>query len=125
MNDDFLKRRFSFYSSPTFVLRDEKLLKDRYRSTCGLIKGKDGQNVVAIIGGAFGSMGMELWNPTTKTVELLWDEIPAEEGATNGLEESELVTIKGGTEFILYGGWNGKDQGGIWKYIVAENSWTR
>ena len=85
-----------------------------------------GQQVVAIIGGVGSTQkGMEVWNPATKTVDLLWDEIPAEQGATEGLRFSELVTIKGGTEFVLYGGNNGKYQDGIWKYIVAENSWTR
>ena len=84
---------------------------------------KDGEKVVAIIGGV--EKGMEIWNPRTKTVDLLWDEIPADEGELFGLGFSELVTIKGGTEFILYGGNNGATQYGIWKYIVAENSWTR
>ena len=114
---------FHFYFRPTFVLESEKLIKDRYYSTCGLIIGKDGPPVVAITGGV--EKGMEVWNPATKTVELLWDEIPAEEGASYGLFESELVTIKGGTEFVLYGGHNGAFQDGIWKYLVAENSWTR
>ena len=83
----------------------------------------DGQQVIAIIGGQ--QRGMEIWNPRTKTVELLWDIIPPEEGGTTGLWESELVTINGGTEIILYGGYNGKYQAGIWKYIVSENRWTR
>ncbi len=68
---------------------------------------------------------MEIWNPRTKTVENITDILPAEQGAKKGLQLSELVTIKGGTEFILYGGYNGEDQSGIWKYAVAENSWTR
>ena len=115
-----------YYCSPTFVLENEKLLKDRFLSTCGLINGKDGQPVVAIVGGAGPSQkGMEIWNPRTKTVELLWEEIPPEVGGEYGLRESELVVIKGGTEFFLYGVWNGNYQDGIWKYVVAENSWTR
>ncbi len=86
--------------------------------------GKDGQPVVAIVGGQE-SKGMEVWNPSTKTVKKIWDEVPAEQGATEGLRLSELVTIKGGTEFLLYGGWNGSPPNGIWKYAVAENKWTR
>ena len=79
-----------------------------------------------IVGGLGASQkGMEVWNPRTKTVDLLWDEIPAEEGSEFGLEQSELVTVKGGTECILYGGWTGSSKTGIWKYVVAENSWTR
>lgn len=100
-------------------------MKGRLASACGLILGKDGQPVVAIIGGhGQNQQGMEVWNPRTKTVETLWEKIPAEEG-DYGLEESEMVIIKGGTEFILYGGYYGAYQEGIWKYVVADNSWTR
>jgi len=88
--------------------------------------GKDGKPVVAIIGGFEANQkGMEVWNPRAKTVELLWDVIPPEEGATYGLVYSEMVTIKGGAEFILYGGWQGSYQDGIWKYVVANNTWER
>ena len=86
---------------------------------------KDGQPVVLIIGGQ-GSKGMELWNPQTKTVELLWDVIPPEEGGPGGLYASEIVTLKGGQEFLLYGGDHGGSYlDGIWKYISANNTWTR
>ena len=85
--------------------------------------GKDGEPVVAIIGGD--QKGMEVWNPRTKTVELLWDVIPPEEGGNQGLQVSEMVTIKGGTEFILYGGYHESFQDGIWKYVVANNTWER
>ena len=88
--------------------------------------GKDGEPVVAIIGGYEANQkGMEVWNPRSKTVELLWDVIPPEEGGTEGLRLSEMVTIKGGTEFILYGGWQGSTQDAIWKYVVANNTWER
>jgi len=56
---------------PTFVLQDEKLIEDRYFSSCALIKAKDGNPVVAIVGGF--EKGMELWNPQTREVELLWE----------------------------------------------------
>ena len=84
---------------------------------------KDGQPVVTIIGG--GQKGMELWNPQTKTVELLWDVIPPEEGGTQGLTASEIVILKGGQEFLLFGGYHGSYLDGIWKYISANNTWTR
>ncbi len=89
---------------------------------------KDGQPVVTIIGGVEG--GMELWNPQTKTVELLWDVIPPEDGGTSGLFASEIVILKGGQELLLYGGYHGSDpsgtyHNGIWKYISANNTWTR
>ncbi len=43
---------------------------------------------------------MDIWNPKTKKVEMLWDVIPPEEGGTLGLAESEMVTLKGGQELL-------------------------
>ena len=68
---------------------------------------------------------MELWNPRTKTVELLWDVISPEEGGTEGLRASEMVILNGGQELLLYGGYQVSFQDGIWKYITANNTWIR
>ncbi len=84
---------------------------------------KDGQPVVAIIGGL--QQGMEIWNPRTKTVELLWDGIPPEEGVLGALVYSQMVMLKGGQEFLLYGGQQLTGLGGIWKYVLASNTWER
>ncbi len=111
------------FFSPIFVLQSEKLIRDRLRSTCGLILDKDGQPVVAIIGGT--QRGMEIWNPYKKTVELLWEAIPPEEGGSPGLENMYMVTLKGRQEFLLYGGYDGSIQDGIWQYISASNTWKR
>jgi len=107
-----------FIFRPIFKLQEEKLVKDRFQSTCALIKGKDGQQLVAIIGGE--EKGMELWNPQTREVELLWGEIPPEVGgSTGGLRWAEVLPINDGSMLILYG----KDD--IWKYIVETNIWTK
>jgi len=103
----------------------EKLIKNRAYSGCALIKAKDGSPVVAIIGG-YPNKGMELWNPQTREVELLWEEIPPEVGGPVGLRFAEVLPIKDGSEMILYGGDTGstvKDE--IWKYTVETNSWTK
>ncbi len=69
---------------------------------------------------------MELWNPRAKTVELLWGVIPPEEGGTEGLRASGMVILSGGQGFLLYGGFQGTSYlNGIWKYISANNTWTR
>jgi len=112
-----------FIFRPTFVLQDEKLIKDRYVSSCALIKAKDGSPVVAIIGGW--GKGMEVWNPQTRQVELLWDQIPPEVGASIGLEFAEVLPINDGSELILYGGAPGSITDEIWKYTVETNSWTK
>ncbi len=92
-----------------------------------MIQGKDDQKVVAIISGSE-SKGMEIWNPRTNSVELVADEIPPEKDLKAAFYGGQLLTIKGGTEFIFYGGgaWDtGETNNGIWKYVVSENSWTR
>jgi len=100
------------------------LIKNRRESSCALIKAKDGNPVVAIIGGAYGK-GMEIWNPKTREVELLWDEIPPEEGGSRGLDTAEILPVNGGSDFILYGGYDGSYNDEIWKYNVETNSWTK
>jgi len=112
-----------FIFRPSFVLQDEKLIKDRYVSSCALIKAKDGSPVVAIVGGD--GKGMELWNPQTGEVELLWDEIPPEVGTSYGLRWAEVLPINDGSELILYGGLDGSYKDEIWKYTVETNSWTK
>jgi len=86
--------------------------------------GKDGFSVVAIIGGE--EKGMEIWNPRTSTVELLWDEIPPETGGTRGLGSAEMIPTSGGLDFILYGGSHEVGpKSDIWKYTAAGNKWDK
>jgi len=98
------------------------LIKNRDQSSCALIKDKDGSPVVAIIGGY--DKGMELWNPQTGEVELLWDEIPPEVGGSFSLRYAEMIPINNGSELILYGGYDESTTDDIWKYNVETNSWT-
>jgi len=109
--------------SPSFILQDEKLIKDRVASSCALIKSKDGSPVVAIVGGR--EKGMELWNPQTREVKLLWDEIPPEVDELSGLEYAEMLPINDGSELIFYGGATGSTSNEIWKYTIETNSWTK
>jgi len=98
-------------------------MKDRLASSCALIKAKDGSPVVAIIGGY--EKGMELWNPQTREVELVWDEIPPEVGDLFGLAYSKIIPINDGSELILYGGEARSQSDEIWKYTMETNSWTK
>jgi len=104
-------------------LQDEKLIKGRRFSSCALIKAKDGSPVVAIIGGR--EKGLELWNPQTGIVELLWEEIPPEVRALTGIEWAEILPINDRSELILYGGYDGSTTDEIWKYTVETNIWTK
>ncbi len=89
-------------------------------STCGIIKNKDGQPVVAIMGGI--GKGMETWNPNTHVVERLWDVTPPQE---IGIVQSKMVSLKGGQESLFYGGYLGSDQDDIWRYTSVNNTWKR
>ncbi len=53
-----------------------------------------------------------------RPIELLWVEIPPQEDINYGLESSVMVLIKGGTEFILYGGSTHTYLDNIWKYCM-------
>jgi len=99
------------------------LFKDREYNSCALIKAEDGSPVVAIIGGF--ETGMEVWNPQTRQVELLWEEIPPEVGESYGLRYAEILPVNDGSELILYGGDTGSTTDEIWKYNVETNRWTR
>jgi len=88
-----------------------------------LIKAKDGSQVVAIIGGF--EKGMEVWNPQTREVKLLSDEIPPEGGASYGVRAAEILPINDRTELIFYGGYDRSHNDEIWKYTVDTNSWTK
>ncbi len=81
---------------------------------------------MAIIGGIYPDQkGMDIWNPRTREVKLLWEVIPPEEGGSQGLQSSVIILLKRGEEFILYGGYQGSLLDAIWKYTSAENTWIR
>jgi len=111
-------------SRPSFVLQQELLFRSRKDSSCGLIRGNDGLPVEVIIGGQ--EKGMEVWNPRKQEVQLLWDENPFEVGGSLGLRFAQLIPINGGSELIVYGGYNrGYIKNEIWKYTTETNSWTK
>ena len=85
--------------------------------------GKNGIPKVVILGGS--EKGMDLWNPATKSVEKIWDEIPPEENSSRGLGDISFVVVNGGSDLIYYGGFDGKNIYGIWKYSLNQNTWTK
>ena len=102
-----------------------RLIGSRYKSTCALVKNKNGDRLVVIIGGG-NSAGMEVWNPMDGTINILSKKIPSEVGKFSGLVSSQVISVNGGKELILYGGFvSGTYKGGIWRYSVEANSWTK
>jgi hypothetical protein len=47
---------------------------------------------------------MEVWNPIDGSVTKVTKELPNEEGDSASLNAAKLVSIKNGTELLLYGG---------------------
>jgi hypothetical protein len=98
-------------------------MSDRYFSTCGLMMAKDGRSVVVVVSGY--QNGMEIWDFELSQVEKLWDVIPPEIDSSSALIGATMVTIKGGREFIFYGGKKIFANSGIWRYVMADNQWTK
>jgi len=70
---------------------------------------------------------MEIWNPRTREVQLLWDEIPPEVGIeTYGLHLAKSISVNDGSELFVYGGgFNLGSSNEIWKYTVKNNTWKK
>jgi hypothetical protein len=65
---------------------------------------------------------MEIWNPIDGTVTTQIDVLPSEVGG-GGLEDACMVPR--GREVLLYGGLAQTYSDEIWKFLLAENSWTK
>lgn len=70
------------------------------------------------------SKGMEVWNPTDNSLATLHESLPHEE-SNIGLDGSQMVSVDGGSELILYGGFTGLYLPDIWKYNVEEDAWVQ
>ena len=68
---------------------------------------------------------MEIWNPTDGAVKLVSDLLPNETNRSLGLNHAQLVPIGGGTELLLYGGYQGSYQGDIWRFMEASSTWEK
>jgi hypothetical protein len=109
-----------------YTEHNSTLIKERVRSSCSVVKNREGQKVVAIAGGATNTTGLEIWNPADDSVQLLYQFLPSEEGhKTEGLQDSRMVPINGGTEILIYGGSFGgyQIQNKIWRYSFQNDSW--
>ena len=64
------------------MIKFTELKGKRWKSACALAKGKNGEPLVAVAGGLHkDSRGMEIWNPSDGTVELVTEELPQEKGS--------------------------------------------
>jgi len=58
-------------------------------------------------------------------VKLVATQLPTETAKSFALNHGQLLTINGGTELLLYGGWQGDFQGSIWKFVEKDSSWAK
>ena len=63
--------------------------------------------------------------PDDGTTELLFAQLPHENGSSEGLSYSSVLPVKEGDELIMYGGWKGSHHKGIWRYTASDNTWIR
>ena len=68
---------------------------------------------------------MEIWNPNNGSVITQIDFLPTEEVESFGLQDAQLVPINDGRELLLYGGKADSVIDEIWKFSLAENSWSK
>ena len=114
------------WNSMEYTEHVSTLIKDRVRSSCSVVKNREGQRVVAIAGGATNSSGLEIWDPADGNVQLLYDLLPPEEGQEpEGLQDSQMFPINGGRQILIYGGSfsGGLIQDRIWRYSFDNDVW--
>ena len=73
----------------------------RQFGSCALLRGDDGNEVVAIASGL--SSGIEIWNPVDGSIKVLNDTFPPISG-TNGTPK--LLSVNSGLELIFYETWH-------------------
>ena len=102
-----------------YTRQKAQLTGDRRTSACALLKGKDGETLVAIAGGP--TPGMEVWNPANGSVKTLTTDFPSGSGYGR-----QMLSVKGGSELIFYEfDWTSPFAKGIWRFSQVTGSWTK
>jgi hypothetical protein len=78
-----------------YTKHTSKLIGERRYSSCALLKGSEGEVLVAVAGGT--SAGMEVWNPSDDSVQLLTPDFPL-----FTLEFSQMISVNDHSELIFY-----------------------
>jgi hypothetical protein len=102
-----------------YSLQSSRLIGNRDGAPCALLKGTNGEKLVAIAGGV--SSGIEVWNPADGSVTTLNSTFPLADGYG-----PQMIAINGNTELILYESSSSVDNPkGIWKFSQVTNLWTK
>ena len=79
-----------------------------------------GQTIVVALGGE--AKGIETWNPSDGSSNVLSNETASEVGSTYGLMYASLVTVNNGQDVIIYGGRTSLYvRNKVWKYNLVSN----
>ena len=98
---------------------------DRQFSSCALLRGDDGKEVVAIASGT--SSGIEVWNPIDGSVKVLNDTFPRASTSTGFAQTSDLISVNNMSDLIFYEAWlyeTDKNKN-IWKFHQSNSSWSK
>ena len=92
-----------------YNLQASRLSGDHSAGTCTLLKGLNGEKLIAIASGH--SDGIEVWNPADGSVTILNSTFPLRNG------RSQMIAVNGNTELIFYeSGYSSSSFKGIWKF---------
>ncbi len=105
-----------------FTKHEQTLFHNRRYSACALLKGANGEKIVAIAGGI--SAGMEGWNPDDGTQKVISKDFPPSSGYNRS---AKMISVNGNSELIYYDTIRGEyiPDKGIWKFNFSNNSWTQ
>ena len=93
------------------------LIGDRQFSSCALMKGDNGENLVAVAGGL--SPGLEVWNPADGSVKLLTADFPE---ITDSFWIPQMISFEQGQKLIYY---DPRHRTGIWHFDMHSKNWTK
>ncbi len=83
------------WTTMEYTKHTSQLIGSRFLSACALLKGSEGEVLVAVASGA--SAGMEVWNPTDDSVKMLTSDFPPRTG-----EFPQLISVNDDSDLIFY-----------------------
>ena len=89
-----------------YTKHTSQLIGERSYSSCALLKGSEGEVLVAVASG--NSAGMEVWNPADGSVKMLTSDFPKYAG-----EFPQLISVNDHSELIFYESYSGSQAKGI------------
>jgi hypothetical protein len=83
------------WTTMEYTQHTSKMIGSRFLSACALLKGSEGEVLIAVASGY--SAGMEVWNPADGSVKMLTPDFPPRTG-----EFPQLILINDNSDLIFY-----------------------